>query len=189
MKSTGPENVLRSNNLILEPIERTHATALFDALQAPRLYSFIPQDPPKSLEALQARYERLSKRQSPDGTEVWLNYAIFSPAKGVYLGTVQATCTAAGQAYLAYEVFPPHWRRGVAREACGALISHLFSTCGVEVVSSLVDTRNVASWRLLEALGFRRMGTIENADHFKGARSDEFRYEITRSEWRIPKKE
>jgi RimJ/RimL family protein N-acetyltransferase len=182
-----PEGALRVGNLVLEPIVRAHAVALFDALQAPELYTFIPHDPPKSLETLQARYERWAERQSPDGTEIWLNYAIFSQADDAYLGTVQATCMASGT-YLAYDVFPLYWRRGVARDACSALISHLFSAYTMDTVSALVDTRNEASWRLLEALGFKRNGTIKNADHFKGKPSDEYVYEIKRGEWNAPKK-
>lgn len=184
MQPIEPESSLRSGNLVLEPIVRAHAAALFDALQAPELYTFIPHDPPKSLEDLQALYERWSKRRSPDGTEIWLNYAVFSPADDAYLGTVQATCAAAGKIHLAYSVFPRYWRRGVAQEACGVLISHLFLAYKADIISALVDTRNEASWRLLEAMGFHRNGTIENADHFKGERSDEYVYEIGRSEWK-----
>ena len=58
----------------------------------------------------------------------------------------------------------------------------------MDIVSALVDTRNEASWRLLEALGFKRNGTIKNADHFKGKPSDECVYEIKRGEWNAPKK-
>jgi [ribosomal protein S5]-alanine N-acetyltransferase len=183
-----PESALRVGNLVLEPIVRAHAVALFDALQAPELYTFIPHDSPKSVEALQARYERWAERRSPDETEIWLNYAVFSPADDAYLGTVQATCMSSGKAYLAYDVFPLYWRRGVARAACSVLISHLFSAYKVDIVSAQVDTRNEASWRLLEALGFKRNGTIKNADHFKGKPSDEYVYEIKRSEWNGPKK-
>jgi hypothetical protein len=53
-------------------------------------------------------------------------------------------------------------------DLCSVLISHLFSAYKMDIVSALVDTRNEASWRLLEALGFKRNGTIKNADHFKG---------------------
>jgi ribosomal-protein-alanine N-acetyltransferase len=187
MQLIKPEDSLLSGNLVLKPIVRAHAAALFGALQAPELYAFLPQDPPKSLEALQARYEQLSKRKSPDGTEIWLNYAVFHPADDACLGTVQATCTAAGKTYLAYEVFPSYWRRGIGREACRILISHLFFTYKVPVISALVDTRNERSCRLLEALGFHRNDTIKNATHFKGERSDEYLYEIGRKEWNEPK--
>jgi len=178
------EKALRSKNLLLQPILPAHARLLFEQLQAPELYTFIPRDPPKSVAALAARYKKLSKRTSPDGSEVWLNYAIFNPRQGVYLGTAQATCLRSATAFIAYEVFPHLRRRGVATEACATMIAELFLREKVEVVNALVDTRNEASWRLLETLGFRRKETLVGADHFKGASSDEYRYELDIGGWK-----
>lgn len=176
-------SVLRHGDLVLEPIVPAHASALWDELQDPELYTFTPHDPPASREALASRYERWAARRSPDGTEIWLNYAVFRPADGRYLGLVQATLQENGTTYLAYEVFPAHWRRGIARRACTALIDHLFAGHAITAVSALVDTRNQASWRLLEALGFRRTHTLPDADRFKGATSDEHAYRLLRAEW------
>jgi len=180
---TPDERVLRHDELVLEPIVPAHASALFEELQAPELYTFTPHDPPASLAALEARYQRWSARRSPDGRETWLNYAIFRPEDRRYLGLVQATLQETGTTYLAYEVFPAHWRRGVARRACTALLDHLFASYPIDAVSALVDTRNEASWRLLEALGFHRTHTLREADRFKGASSDEHAYALPRTEW------
>jgi len=46
----------------------------------------------------------------------------------------------------------------------------------VREVRALLDTRNDASSRLLERLGFQRVQLIKNADDFKGAPSDEYEY-------------
>jgi RimJ/RimL family protein N-acetyltransferase len=51
-----------------------------------------------------------------------------------------------------------------------------------------VDTRNVASWMLLESLGFHRAATIKNADEFKGSVSREHEYELASTDWRGPPK-
>ncbi len=40
-----------------------------------------------------------------------------------------------------------------------------------------IDSENVASCRLVEALGFLRTARVEGADHFKGRVSDEVVYE------------
>lgn len=39
------------------------------------------------------------------------------------------------------------------------------------------------AWKLLESLGFRRIGTIENADELKGSVSDEYSYELGPGAW------
>jgi RimJ/RimL family protein N-acetyltransferase len=179
-----PEQALRAGDLLLEPILPAHAAQLFDHLQAPELYTFIPHEAPASVQELASRYERWSARQAPDGSEIWLNYAIYRPASEQYVGTLQATVNSSGTAFIAYEVFPAHWRRRYARTACIALVAHVFACYDqVDEVTALLDTRNEASWRLLESIGFTRAGEIEAADWFKGASSDEYIYKIMRREF------
>jgi RimJ/RimL family protein N-acetyltransferase len=78
-------------------------------------------------------------------------------------------------------IFPLFWQQGYAKEGCGCLLNHLFKDYGVSVVSAEIDTRNIASISLVEALGFKRMSTQANADFFKGAVSHEYRYECVSS--------
>lgn len=171
------EVVLHTKRLELEPIVPSHASRLFEALQAPAIYTYIPEEPPVSLLALSERYTRWSARQNEAGDQVWLNYAIRDRSNASYLGTVQATIVEPGRALLAYLLFPHAWGKGIASEACLALIRALFERFGVNKVAAHVDTRNTASWRLLESLSFERVATIENADVFKGKASDEYVYE------------
>lgn len=184
MPATLPDRTLRAGAVVLEPIVPKHAARLFTLLQAPALYTYIPHDAPRSVQELATLYTRWAARGSDDRTETWLNYAIFDRKLNEYAGTVQATVQRSGEAHIAYEVFPHLWRRRYATMACIALAGYVFSQFRhVEAVSALLDTRNTASWRLLESLGFRRTGLIEEADVFKGHRSDEYIYAITRAEF------
>lgn len=79
-------------------------------------------------------------------------------------------------AHVAYFVFRAHQRQGFAAEAVAAVLAHLSEALGVREARALLDTRNEGSWRLLERLGFTRARLIKNADHFKGADSDEYEY-------------
>lgn len=169
-----PEQPLETDRLILEPLLPSHAEELFPALQDERLYSYIPEDPPSDVERLEARYRAWSRRGSADGSELWLNYVALSRRSGRPVGTVQATVTDSGKALVAYQTFSGHVGNGYAREACRALTERLAHR-GL-TVEALVDTRNLSSQRLLEAVGFERVETIEGADHFKGQASDEYRY-------------
>ena len=47
-----------------------------------------------------------------------------------------------------------------------------------------IDTRNVGSVRLVESLGLTRIATTQDADFFKGASSDEYKYSVSREDWR-----
>lgn len=175
-----PEPLIRdleTTSLRLEPLRAEHAGRLFAELRDPRLYAFIPQEPPASVDRLEERYRALERRRSPDETELWLNWAARRRSDGAYVGLMEATVTAEGEASLAYFVFATHQRRGYAREFCGRAVRALFEEYGVGAVSATIDSRNSASIALVESLGFRRAAFQKAADTFKGSVSDEYRYE------------
>lgn len=179
MPSVGESN-LETDRLILEPLRREHAKHLFPTLSDPRLYTFIPQDPPSSVLALETRYQQLENRRSPAGDETWLNWAIRLKETGKYIGTVQATLCQDKSALLAYELSTEFWGKGYATESCLRVIESLFADCDVVEVIAEVDTRNAASCKLLERLSFERVRTRVGADFFKGEESDEYTYRLSR---------
>jgi RimJ/RimL family protein N-acetyltransferase len=122
------ETTLETERLLLEPLLPEHAALLFEDLADERLYRFMPTDAPESAEALESRYRKLSSRRSPDGSQVWLNFAMrlregTTPEvevvrQATYVGTLEATVYPDRSAYIAYSVFVPFWRQGYAREGC-----------------------------------------------------------------------
>jgi [ribosomal protein S5]-alanine N-acetyltransferase len=169
-------NISLTPRLQIEALDRTHAPALFEALQDPRIYTFVPTNPPASVELLEARYRMLEARTSPDGREAWLNWAVRWRDRNEYLGRIEATVREGGTASIAYEFAPGFWGKGIATEACQWLVEELVARYGVRELLAEVDTRNTPSIRLLERLGFDRVGSRENADWFKGATSHEHTY-------------
>lgn len=176
-----PERVLETRRLLLEPLAAAHAAELYEHLLDRRLYTFIPQDPPVSEGSLEDRYRKLSTRRSPDGSEAWLNWAVRERETGRYAGTLEATVEGDRTAFVAYTVFVPYQRRGFAAEGCERILAHLFEDYGVSAIVAEIDTRNAASVALVESLGFGRVALLEGVDHFKGASSDEYRYELGRA--------
>ncbi len=75
-------------------------------------------------------------------------------------------------------MFHSHRRQGYAHEACVAVLKHVRETYATKRVVAEMDVRNVASWKLVESLGFVRTGNKLNADFFKGESSDEYLYEL-----------
>ena len=173
------ERVLKTARLHLEPLQQSHAALLFSALQEPCIYTYTPQNPPVSLEALEQRYAMLQGRLSPAGDEAWLNWAVRLASSPVYVGCVQATVLPTRTASLAYEFFPAFWGNGYASEACRSVLQRLFTDYAITTVEAEVDTRNTASIHLLERLGFERVGYKAEADFFKGSSSDEYTYRLT----------
>ena len=167
------DDLLRSPRLVLEPLVPAHAEALFAGFADPRLYTWIPTDPPASIDALRDRYRRLATRSSPDGRERWLNWAARLAEAPIYVGLFEATVRSDATASLAYFVFSEHARRGYGVEGAGVVVDHLFESVRVRAIRANIDTRNLASIRLVERLGFVRESLVLQADHFKGAASDE----------------
>jgi len=172
------EEVLETDRLRLEPLRVPHARELFPLYQDARIYRFIPQEPPASLETLEARCRRLEKRLSHDGREAWLNWVVRSKETGRVMGRIEATVREDATAGIAYELSPLFWGAGIATEACGRILDLLFGPYAVDEIDALVDTRNASSIRLLERLGFTRTGRRDHADFFKGGFSDEYAYRL-----------
>jgi [ribosomal protein S5]-alanine N-acetyltransferase len=172
---------LLTRRLRLEPLEPRHAAALFAGLQCAGLYEHIDDVAPATVDALRERYTRLSTRKSPDGTEHWLNWAIWSESEGRYLGYVQATVQAdGGAAMIAYVLFRDAWGRGYAREAVARMIEHLIDAYHSPEVCARVDTRNARSIALLEALGLDRISVRTGAEWIHGVSTDEAEYLLRR---------
>lgn len=68
-----------------------------------------------------------------------------------------------GEARLAYYLARPYWGRGLATEAARAFVAYGFDTLGLRRIEAGVNARNAASIRIIEGLGFRRIGTAECA--------------------------
>lgn len=151
---------------------------MFDGLIDPVCYRYIPEEPPGSVEDLAARYCMLEGRRSPDGTEAWLNWVLIG-LDGKAHGYVQATVDLnSKEAWVAYFVFATSQRQGYAKEALGGLLPALREAYGIVRFNAAIDTRNIASIRLVESLGFVLTQHVKNADEFKGASSDEFHYSL-----------
>ncbi len=70
---------------------------------------------------------------------------------------------------LGYVFNSKHWGSGYARESCQALLRRAFAD-GIHRVYAECDPANTRSWKLLEALGFRREAHfIQNVYFWKDA--------------------
>ena len=164
--------LLTTERLRLEPQVEAHTDALMRALSSPRTHEFVPGDPLVDREKFADRLKKLESRISPDGLQLWLNWTVFSGLE--VIGTVQADATdSTSSASIAYMFHPNSWGKGFAFEATSAMLEHL-KLQGITSFKAWSDTRNLASHKLLERLGFIKIEEIKNADEFKGSISDEF---------------
>ncbi len=59
------------------------------------------------------------------------------------------------------------WGRGYAQEACRGILEYAFNTLGAHRIISRCNPKNVASWKLLERLKFRREGHLVKNIYFE----------------------
>ena len=81
-----------------------------------------------------------------------------------------------------YILHPDVWGQGLASEAVGAAIDHVFATRDFAALTADVDPENAASIRLLERLGFVRTGFAERTWNIGGAWKDSFYYALSRED-------
>jgi ribosomal-protein-alanine N-acetyltransferase len=144
---------IETARLLLEPLEAAHAAELFDVLADPAIYRYLDEAAPVSRDHLRRTYERRAQRNSPDGTELWLNW-IVRLTGGPALGYVQATVILPGTAWIAYVLSSRFWGHGYTTEALAAMLPELASGYGVQRFLATVEAENQPSIRVLERLGF-----------------------------------
>ena len=165
-----------TKRLRIEALRADHAPLLFDALDDAAIYTYIPDERHPNVGSLARRYAFL-ECGAPDGVEeVWLNWALQRIDTGAYIGTLQATIVPEARAYIGYVLTPSAWGQGFAREACRWLVGELESAFAVDEIVATVDTRNLRSARLLEDLGFVRVGTAPA--EIRGEPTTDFRYRL-----------
>jgi ribosomal-protein-alanine N-acetyltransferase len=81
-----------------------------------------------------------------------------------------------------YIVHPDCWGQGLASEAVGAAIDHVFRAHALDTLTADVDPENAASIRLLERLGFVRTGFAERTWNVGGEWKDSLYYALSRAD-------
>ena len=140
-------------SVTLEARSVAHAEELFAVLAEPRLYKYLDEAPPASVEALRAKLARSESRKSPDGSEDWLNW-IVRDSEGRLAGYVQATILPGGDGFVAYVLGSAHWGRGIATAAVAKMLDILAAGFPVQRFLLTVDHRNRRSIKLAQRLGF-----------------------------------
>jgi len=179
LSETPFSKLLETNRVTLEPLTKAHAAELFPLLADPRIYRFMPGDPPVSIAALAERYRRLESRCSPDGSQQWLNWAIRRRDDRRCVGCLQATVYPGGTADFAFVLGSLFWGLGLAREASVPALRMLFAELGITCVFATADRQNLRSSALLVHLGFVKVepafyphgDVLDSDDAFRLAKS------------------
>lgn len=84
---------------------------------------------------------------------------------------------------LGYMFARDHWGQGYATEIGHALIARAFHRMDWDRLTARTGQENPGSGRVLEKLGFRRVGTGQCGSVAQGGDIPSFEYELTRTDW------
>lgn len=148
---------LETERLILRRYRKEDLEDLFEYLSDPATVAFEPYGP-MSLEEVK---ENLEWRVS---TEEMI--AVEFKASGKLIGNVYLGQRDFQALELGFVFNRAYWGKGLAAESCRALIQRAFAR-GIHRIFAECDPNNENSWRLLEALGFRREGCLKQNVYFQ----------------------
>ncbi|GLS84558.1 GNAT family N-acetyltransferase [Paraferrimonas haliotis] len=112
----------------------------------------------------------------------WYQLAIVAKKGDSLLGDLAIHFVDEQQLEIGFTVAPQFQGQGIASEAVSALLAYVFTHLKIHRVTATTDVNNVASYKLLEKLKFRREAHFIQNIFFKGKWGDEYQYALLRSE-------
>jgi len=178
-----PTPTLHTVRLRLRPFDDADADDLF-ALHSSAYVLRYWDAPPWSERVRSEQFITASRQMAEGGTGARL--AVDRVSDGAFIGwcSLSRWNPDYRSASLGYCFDDAAWGHGYATEAAHALLRWAFDTLDLNRVQAETDTRNVASARVLEKLGFVREGTLREDCVVNGEVSDSWVYGLIRREWR-----
>jgi ribosomal-protein-alanine N-acetyltransferase len=178
-----PTPTLHTARLRLRPFHDGDADALFALHSSAHVLRYWDA-PPWTERARAERFIAACRRMADESTGARL--AVDRVSDGAFIGW----CSLARwnpdyrSAALGYCFDDSAWGQGYATETAHAVLEWAFDTLDLNRVQAETDTRNVASARVLEKLGFVREGTLREDCVVDGEVSDSWVFGLIKREWR-----
>lgn len=141
----------------------------------------IPYPREKAEAFVSSMKERAALKQ--DG---WIQYAIVLKDTDELIGDLGCYIKKEDirQARIGFTIAAKHWRKGYVSEVIPYLLEYLFEDMDIHRVVADCDVDNVASYRTLEKLGFRREAHFIESYLVDGVYASEYHYGLLQREWR-----
>lgn len=174
---------LRTERFILRELENRDARELFKILSDDKVMYYYGSDP------LVTVYEAKNvisyfKEQFTQGKAI--RWAIADAQTNQLIGTIgfHNWLSQYHRAEIGFEVSQDYWQRGVASEAARAVLTYGFEEFALHRISALVAPENLASNALVQKLGFKAEGLLEDYAYSHGRFMNLTMYRMLASEWK-----
>lgn len=178
-----PDLDLHTPHLSLRAVTDADLPDLLAVNGDPQVTRFLPYETWQGLDDAAAWLKRM-RLLADDGAARQLVIVQRSSQRAI--GTVLLFRFDAGSRRLeiGYVLGRPHWGQGLMHEALAAVCDHLFTLGGLRRIEAEVNPANVASGRVLRALGFVHEGTLRQRWVAKGAAYDTQIHGLLVEDWR-----
>jgi len=175
--------LLESDRILLRRFTDADIDAFVAYRNDPEVARWQGWDVPYPRESAIERFEEM-KNQDSDPPN-WLQMPIVVKATDEVIGDCAYFLNKNDKrkALIGCTVAQKYWRKGYAAESLNLLLAYLFEERGVHRIVAETDVENVAAWKTLERLGFRRESHLIENIWFKGAWGSEYHYAMLEREW------
>ncbi|WP_329253743.1 GNAT family protein [Streptomyces canus] len=179
---TLPTPELHTARLRLRPFTEADAASLYALHSSAHVLRYW-DSPPWTEPARAQRFIAACRTIEEEGTGA--RVAVDRVSDGAFIGWCGLTRWNPDfrSASLGYVFDAAAWGHGYATETTHAVLRWAFATLDLNRVQAETDTRNVASGRVLEKLGFVREGTLREDCVVNGDVSDSWVFGLLRREW------
>lgn len=152
---------IETARLVLRDMAATDWRAIHAYNRDPVFHRFLPIEPPDA-DATRG-FVNLCIARARAWPRRHYDPIILERSSSAVLGTVRLSLREPGVADLGYAIRGDRWNEGFATEAVGALLGAAQAGLGLVEVRATVDPDNTASCRVMEKLGFGRLGSEAGA--------------------------
>lgn len=172
-----------TQRLLLRELVEADWGAVHQYASDPEVVRYLPWGPNTEAETRAFVRRRIASQQEDPRRQY--EFAVVLKAEGLFIGTcgLHLSGPEDPEAWVGYALSRRFWGQGYATEAARALLAFGFDELGLHRIFATRDPANVASARVLEKIGMRREGLLQQHLWGKGRWHDRLLYAILDCEW------
>ncbi len=155
---------IETERLILRELLPTDEVGMFALDANPDVQTYLGNKPITSREQAQQTIQMIRQQYVDNGIGRW---AVLEKETNDFMGwaglkLIKETINKHTNYYdLGYRFIPKYWGQGYATEAARASLNYGFTHLRLKEIFAMADTRNQASRKILEKVGFRCLDTFD----------------------------
>ncbi|XGV94727.1 MAG: GNAT family N-acetyltransferase [Leptolyngbya sp. BL-A-14] len=172
-----------TNQLVIRRMEKADLPDFLDYQTHPDVLRYMPVKPLTQEQAINFLTRQAVAEIGDEGG--YIVFAIHHKDDKKMIGEVSINILPKAQSKgeIGWSLHPNYQGRGYATEAAQVLLAYGFMHHKLHRITSICDTRNRASSRLMERLGMRCEGHLRQSQFINGAWQDEYIYALLLEEW------